>query len=149
MDDDHRGVLGDRHTTVTDDLNDLMTDASRGHHTNDLLDDHSMGGKKSHRVDLSIDPECYVLGDRRMNVKDDRNDLKMDVMTDVNLCLRKSGRLDDRNLDASRVNRNCVHHDLNLDGKMDGMSHHGMWMGDLNMNCDRMSHDHLQCDHLR
>ena len=22
-------------------------------------------------------------------------------------------------------------------------------MGDLNMNCDRMSHDHLQCVHLR
>jgi hypothetical protein len=105
---------------------------------NDQLDDHLMAD--DHRDDL---------GGRYMNAKDDRSDLKMDVMTDVNLCLRMNDPLDDLNLDASRVNRNCARHDLNLDGKMDGMSHHGMWMDDLNMNCDRMSHDHLQCGHLR
>jgi hypothetical protein len=56
--------------------------------------------------------------------------------------------MDDLNLDANHVNRNCAPHDLKMDVNLDGMSHHVMLMDDLNMSCDRMSHDHLQCDHL-
>jgi len=115
------GRQGDRHTNVTDDRNDLMTDVSRVNH-NCALRDPTMGAKTDVNPDLRMndqlddhlmaDDRHDDLGGRCMNAKDDRND-------------------------------------LNLDEKMDGKSHHGMWMGDLNMNCDRMSHDHLQCVHLR
>jgi hypothetical protein len=60
-----------------------------------------------------------------MNGTDDRNDLKTD---------------------GNHVNRNYVLPDQKLGGHLDAMSHHVMLMAYLNMNCDRMSHDHSQCD---
>ena len=133
-----------RRMNVMDDRNDLMMvvnllnrncalrdlntgaslDVSRGHHMNGLLDDQNLD----------------VNRDRHMNVTDDRNDLKMggttdvsrghrmndllddlnlDAMTDVNLYRHTNGRLDDRNLDVSRVIRNCVRRDLMTDGNLD------------------------------
>jgi hypothetical protein len=68
---------------------------------NCVLFDLMMDGKKSHRVDLSIDPECYVLVGHRTNVMDDRNDLKMVV---------------------NLLNRNCALRDQNL-GVMTGVNH--------------------------
>ena len=98
------GNLYRRTNELQDDLNlDVKMDVSRDLRMNDQLDDHLMDGKKSHRVDLSIDPECYVLVGHHTNVTDDRNDL---------------------NLDVSHVNRNCARHDLKLDVNLDVMNHH-------------------------
>jgi hypothetical protein len=161
MDVDHHDVLvGHRMNDLLDDLNlDVTMDVSRDLRMNDQLDDHLMDGKMSHRVDLSIDPECYVLVGHRMNVKDDRKTDGNHVSRNYVLPDQKTGG----NLDASRVNRNCVRRDLNLDANLlnrsyaprdrkmdvnlDAMSHHVMLMGDQSKSCDRMSHDHLQCDH--
>ena len=96
-----------------------------------------------------------VLGDLRMNGMDDRNDLTMVVSLVVNRGHRMSDRLDDlrmnvtddRKMDGNHVNRNYAPRDLKMDANLDVMSHHVMLMGDLNMSCDRMSHDHLQYDH--
>jgi hypothetical protein len=78
------------------------------------VDDHLKDGKKSHRVDLSIDPECYVLVGHHTNVTDDRNDLNLDVSRG----LRMSDLLGDQNSDVmtdeNRGNRNCVRRDQNL-----------------------------------
>jgi hypothetical protein len=63
---------------------------------NDQLDDRSMDGKKSHRVDLSIDPECYVLVGRYNYALDDRN---LDASSDVNRGHRMSDLLDDHSMD--------------------------------------------------
>ena len=95
------------------------------------------------------------------------HDRKMDENSDVNLCLRMSDLLDDPNsgvmmdashdhrmnvtddlnLDVSRVNRNCVRRDLKMDVNLDVMSHRVKLTGDRSTSCDRMSRDHLQCDH--
>ena len=168
MGDDHRDVLVGHRMNVMDDRNDLnlvvtkdvnrdlrtndplddlnldvTMDVSRDLRMNDQLDDHLMDGKMSHRVDLSIDPECYVLVGHRMNVKDDRKTDGNHVSRNYVLPDQKTGG----NLDASRVNRNCVRRDRKMDVNLDAMSHHVMLMGDQSKSCDRMSHDHLQCDH--
>jgi hypothetical protein len=121
---------------------------------NDPLGDHSMG-----------DDRRDVLAGHHKNGTDDRNDLKMGVNSDVNLCLRRSDLLDGPNLDDVRHGQKLVlmmdvsrghrmndllddRRDLNLVAKMDAMSHHVKLMVYLNTSCDRMSHDHLQCDHL-
>ncbi len=115
-----------------------MTDVSHDHRRSDRLDDLSSYVTKSYRVDLTIDPLCYVT--------DDRNDLMTDVNLDVSLCLRMSDRLDDHSMDddlmtdvnrvnrncvrrdlktdASRVNRNCVRRDLKMDVNLDGKNLH-------------------------
>jgi hypothetical protein len=140
-----------------------MTDVSHDHRRSDRLDDLSSYVTKSYRVDLTIDPLCYVT--------DDRNDLMTDVNLDVNLCLRTSDQLDDhhdrkmdenldgnhdhhvsdllvyRNLDddlhdlnlvASRVIRNCVRCDLMTDGNLDVNHDHRMNVkDDLNLDVNR------------
>jgi hypothetical protein len=88
-DDDHRDVLVDHRMNVTDDR---KTDANRvsrrsGVHLNAQL-------VYEHRVDLTIDPECYV-----------RHDLSLDAMTDGSHDHRTSDLLGDLSLDASRANR--------------------------------------------
>ena len=93
---------------------------------------------------------------------DDRNDLMMVVnllnrncaLHDQNLDAKMDGNLyprmnvmDDLNLDASRANRNCALHDQMKDVNLDAMSHRVKLTGDRSTSCDRMSRDHLQCDH--
>jgi hypothetical protein len=99
---------------------DALTDGSHDHRRSDRVDDHLKDGKKSHRVDLSIDPECYVLVGHHTNVTDDRNDLNLDVSRG----LRMSDLLGDQNsdvmTDANRGNRNCVLHDPRMGGTTDG-----------------------------
>jgi hypothetical protein len=96
----------------------------------DRVDDHSMDGKKSHRVDLSIDPECYVLVGHHTNVTDDRNDLNLDVSRG----LRMSDLLGDHSMDDDRHDVLVGHHknvkrDLNLDENLDVSR--GLRMSDL------------------
>jgi hypothetical protein len=133
-------------------------DGNRDHHTNDLL------------VYRNLDDDHHgVLVDRHKNVTDDRNDLKMvvnhvsrnyvlpdqkmDAMTDGNLGVNRDHHtndlLDGQNLVVSRVNRNYAPHDLMMDANLDAMNHHVKLMVYLNMNCDRMSHDHLRSGHLK
>ena len=151
MGDDHRDVLVGHRMNVMDDRNDLnlvvTKDVNRDLRTNDPLDD------------LNLDVTMDVSRDLRMNVKDDRKTDGNHVSRNYVLPDQKTGG----NLDASRVNRNCVRRDLNLDANLlnrsyaprdrkmdvnlDAMSHHVMLMGDQSKSCDRMSHDHLQCDH--
>jgi hypothetical protein len=124
---------------MNDPLDDLTMDVSRDRHMNDPLDDLTMDVSRvnrrsgvhlnaqmvhDHRVDLTIDPECYV-----------RRDLMTDVNLDVSLYLHMNDPLDDHSMDASRGlrmsdllgdqnsdvmtdenrgNRNCVRRDQNL-----------------------------------
>jgi hypothetical protein len=84
-----------------------------------------------------------------MNGMDDRNDPKMGGTTDANLCLRMSDRMDDLNLDVSRglrINVTDDRNDLKMGANLDGMNLHVRLKAYLNKSCDRMSHDHLQCD---
>lgn len=165
-----------RHMNVMDDRNDLMmvvnhVNRRTGVHLNAQL-------VYEHRVDLMIDPECYVRHDRmtdgttdgttdgnlyrHTNVMGDRNDLKMDGTTDVSRanrnCVRRDRKMDgnlyprmnvtdDRKMDGNHVNRNCAPRDRRMDVNLDGMNLHVMLMVCLNKSCDRMSHDHLRCDH--
>ncbi len=109
-------------------------DALVGHRKNEM-DDHLMDGNRvnrrsgvhpnaqmvhDHRVDLTIDPVCYV-----------RHDQNLVVMTDVN-----------------HVNRNSAPRDLTMGGNSDVKNLRVMLMAYLSMSCDRMSRDHLRCDHL-
>jgi hypothetical protein len=117
LDDDHHGVLVDRHKNVTDDRNDL-------------------------KMVVNHVSRNYVLPDQ-----------KMDAMTDGNLGVNRDHHtndlLDGQNLVVSRVNRNYAPHDLMMDANLDAMNHHVKLMVYLNMNCDRMSHDHLRSGHLK
>ena len=146
---DHRLPLDDRHRMgylyvddlkLGDDLHGLNLDVNRVNHNcalrdrktdensdeslylrmNDLLDDHSKYGKKSHRVDLSIDPECYVLGGHRMNGTDDRSDLNLDVMMDANRDHRTNDPLVDLMTDVNHVNRKTVRRDRKMDANLVG-----------------------------
>jgi hypothetical protein len=131
--------LGDHHDRKMDG----NLDGNLCLHMSDRVDDHLKDGKKSHRVDLSIDPECYVLVDHHKNVTDDRNDLKMvvnhvsrnyvlpdqkmDAMTDGNLCRRMNDLLGDHSMDDDHhdalvgLRRNVMddQNDRNLVAKMD------------------------------
>jgi hypothetical protein len=108
-----------RMNDLLDDLNlDVMMDANRDHHMNDLLDGHS---KDDDRHDSLVD--------HRMNATDDLNDLNLDVMMDV-----------------SHVNRNCARRDLKMDVNLVVKNLHVKLMVYLSMSCDRMSHDHLRYD---
>ena len=105
-------------------------------------DDRKMGVK----MDVKMDGNLY----RHTNVTDDRNDLTMVVSLDVSRGHRMSDRLDDQNLDVSRVNRRTgvhlnaqlvyehrvdltidpecyVRHDLMTDVNLDAMSHRVMY----------------------
>ena len=81
--DDHHDALDDHRMNVTDDRNDLKTDGNLGvslcHRMNDLLGDQNLDVSRvnrrtdvhlnaqlvyEHRVDLTIDPECYVRHDQ-------------------------------------------------------------------------------------
>jgi hypothetical protein len=174
MDDDHHGVLVDHHKNVTDDRNDLKMvvnhvsrnyvlpdqnlvvkmdvslylrmngmddrndlnlDVSLGLHMSDLLDDHS----------TDDDHHDALVGHR----KNGMDDLNLDVKTGENRDRRMNDLLDDLNLVASRVNRNCVRRDRNLGANLDAMNHHVKSMVYLSMSCDRMSRDHLRCGHLK
>ena len=128
-----------------DRIPDVNSDVNHGRRTSVPLDDRNL-----------VDDRHDVLDDLRMNGMDDRNDLTMVVSLDVSLChrmsdrlddLRMSDRLDDRKMDGNHVNRNCAPRDRKMDVNLDAMSHHVMLMGDQSKSCDRMSHDHLQCDH--
>jgi len=219
-DEKNLGVTGDRKMVV-------KTDANRGRRMNDphlgVMDDRKMVGNlyphmsdlrldvnnldvmKSHRVDLSIDPEYYdpkmvvmmdgsrgprmndphlgVTGDRNLSAVDVSHDLRMsdlrsvvkslDAMTDVNHGHRMNGlrsvvksldammdashghrmnglHLDEKKLDVNlnchRGIRKCALHAKNcqchrVDLSIDPQCHA------LKKNCDRLSRDHLQCDH--
>jgi hypothetical protein len=153
-DDDHRDVLVGHRMNGMDDRNDLnlgvTMDASHDLRTNDRLDDHLKG-----------DDHHDVLVDHRMNGMDDRNDLKTDgnhvnrnyaprdLMMDANLDgnrdLRKNV-MDDPSLGVNRVNRNYAPRVRKLGANLDAMNRRVKLMVYLNMNCDRMSHDHLRYD---
>lgn len=101
------------------------------------LHDRKMGGnldvnhdlhtnETGDRIDLNLDVTKVGNRDHRMNGMDDQNDLMMVV---------------------NLLNRNCALHDQNLVANSDAKNLHVMLMVYLNKSCDRMSHDHLQCDH--
>ena len=148
---------GRRTSDRLDDLNlDAMTDVNLYRHTNGRLDDLNVDVNRDHRMnvtddrhDLKMDETTDVNLCHRMNVMDDRNDLTMVVSLDVNRGRRMSDRLDDRKMDGNHVNRNFAPHDPKMVANLDGMNLHVRLMDDLNMSCDRMSHDHLRCDHLK
>ena len=156
MDDGHRDVLVGHRTNVMDDLNlvvnrvnrnyvrrDQNLDASRANRNcdpHDLMTDVNLDDRK---MGVKMDGNLY----RHTNVTDDRNDLMMVVSLDVSRDLHMYDLLDDPNLDANRVNRNCVRHDQMTDVNLDAMSHRVKLTGDRSTSCDRMSRDHLQCDH--
>ncbi len=125
-DDDRHDALVDHRMNATDDLNDLnldvKMDVSHGLRMNVRLGDQNLDASRvnrrsgvhlnaqlvyEHRVDLTIDPECYVRHDRNLdvnsdvsrghhtNVTDDRNDLTMVVMMDGSHDRRMNDRLDD------------------------------------------------------
>jgi hypothetical protein len=135
---------------VTDDQNDLMTDANLAanlcHRMNDLL-----GGQNS---DVMTDAS------RGLHMNDLLDDLNLGAMTSVNLCHRKNDLMGDRMTDENRDRRKNVtddrcdrnldvdhHDDLMMDANLDVMNHHVKKMVFLNMSCDQMSRDHLRYDH--
>ena len=123
-----------RNCALHDPKMDVNLDVSRDRRMNDRLDDRNL--------DVMMVVNLY----RHMNVMDDRNDLMMVV----NLLNRNCALHDPKmvvNLDVSRVNRNCVRHDQMTDVNLDAMSHRVKLTGDRSTSCDRMSRDHLQCDH--
>ena len=99
----------------------------------------------------------------RKNEMDDRNDLKMVVNLLNRNCVRRDRKMDensdvshglhmndllyDLNLDVNLLNRNYAPRDLKTDGNLGAMSRRVMLMDDPSKSCDRMSHDHLRCDH--
>lgn len=126
-DGDHRDALDDLRMNGMDDLNLVASrvnrnyvrhgrmtggtkDVSRGLRMNDLLGDRTMdvsldvnrGLHMNDRMDGRnlVDDHHDALDDHRMNVTDDRNDLKMGGTPDVSLCLRMNDQLDDPNLGA-------------------------------------------------
>jgi hypothetical protein len=148
--DDHHDVLGDHHTNVMGDQNDrnldVMMDANRDHRRNDPLDDHLMDGNRGLHKNVMDDPS---LGVNLLNRNCVRHDLKMGGNSDVNLCLRMNDLLAGHLMDGSHVNRNCDPHDLMMVVTMDVKNLHVMLMVYLSKSCDRMSHDHLRCGHLK
>jgi hypothetical protein len=56
---------------------------------------------------------------------------------------------DDLMMDGNHVNRNYAPRDLMMDANLDAMNHHVMLMVYRSKSCDRMSHDHLRCGHLK
>jgi hypothetical protein len=98
---------------------------------NDRLGDLSSHVTKSYRVDLTIDPLCYVT--------DDRNDLMMDVMMDVNRDHHTNDRLDDQSLDVNHANRSCVHRDPKTGGNLNVSRDRRMsdLLDDRNLDDDR------------
>ena len=157
---------------MNDQLGDQNLDVSRANRScalRDLKMDGTMDVSHDLRMNDQLDDQNLVDGrhdvpdDLRMNAMDDRNDLTMgvnllnrscvlrDLKTDGNLdasLCHRMNVMDDLTMGVNRAIRNCVRRDRNLDANLDVMSHRVMLMGDLNMSCDRMSHDHLQCDHL-
>jgi hypothetical protein len=79
------------------------------------------------RNDLNLGAMTDVNLGRRKNVTDDRNDLKMDVNLDVSLCHRMNDQLDDQNLDASHVNRNYAPRDRKTDENSDVKNLHAKY----------------------
>jgi hypothetical protein len=146
----------DHHMNVTGDRNDLKTDASRDLRMSDLhLDvtgdrkmDAMMGVNHDHHKNVKLDDLNLSAVDANrglhMNETDDRNDLKTDVSRDH----RKSDlhlvvKILDVKMNCHRAIRKCAHpalNDLSLGAKK---------TGDLNMNCDQLSRDHLLCDHRK
>jgi hypothetical protein len=127
----------------------------------DESSDGSLYLRMSDRLDdLNLaDDRHDVLVGRRMNVMDDlmkgvnhvnRNCVRLDQNLVVTMGASRDRRmndlLDDHSMVVNRVNRNYAPRDLMMDGNLDAMSHHVRLMVYLNMNCDRMSHDHLRCD---
>jgi hypothetical protein len=142
----------------------LNLDGNHDHHMSGLLDDLSdlnLGDDlkadvslcrnsyvmKSHRVDLLIDPPCYVSRGHHTN----------DLLDDRNL----DDDLHDQNLVVNRVNRNYVRRDLQTDGNSDGNLYRHMNVMDdrndlmmvvnlLNRNCvllDLMKDGNLDVSH--
>ena len=111
---DHRDVPVGHRMIVMDVPNDLMVVVNHvnrrtGVHLNAQL-------VYEHRVDLMIDPECYV-----------RHDRMTDGTTDVSRGHDMNGLLDDLNLDVNLLNRNCARHDRKMDVNLDVMSHRVMY----------------------
>jgi hypothetical protein len=106
-DDDHHDVLVCHRTNVTGDRNDLNLDASRVNR-NYVRRGRKTVLMKCHLVDLSIDPECYVMSHRvmlmvclskscdRMSRDHLRYDHQMMRRHDTN-------RMDVKNLDGKRM----------------------------------------------
>jgi hypothetical protein len=150
--DDRRGALDGHRKNEMDDQNDLKTDVNldvslcrRMNGTddrNDLKMDVNHVNRRSgvhlnaqlvyeHRVDLSIDPECYALRDLMMgaNVDDDLHGLNLDeTMVVKNLHVRLMVYL---SMNCDRMSHDHLrcghlkmrHHDTN---RMDGMNLDGM-----------------------
>jgi hypothetical protein len=127
----------------------VMTDVNRGRHRN-VTNDQSLVASHGNRScalrDLKTDENLDVSRGLHMNDLLDDHSMDDGLMMDGNLCHRMSGQLDDLNLVASRVNRNCVRRDRKTDVNLDVMSRRVKLMVYLSKSCDRMSHDHLRYD---
>jgi len=172
-------VSHDRHMNALGDLNDLNLDVSHDRHKNDLhsdaknldvMTDVSRDHQTSELDDLNLnavdvnpchqtseldDPNDQNLdGNRGRRMNGLHLDAKnLDAMTDVSRDHRMNGlhlvvmNLDAKNRDVNQhfphVSHKCARrarNDLSSDAKMtDG----------LNMNCDQLNRDHLQCDHQK
>jgi hypothetical protein len=134
----------------------VMTDVNLCHRMNDPQDDLMTDGNLDASRDLRMSDQLVdhlkdddhrdVLVDHHMNGTDDRNDLNLDVKTGENRDRRMNDLLDDLRMGGNRVNRNYAPRDLKMGGNSDVKNLHVRLMVYLNMNCDRMSHDHLRCD---
>jgi len=170
LDDDHHGVLVDHHKNVTDDRNDLkmvvnhvsrnyvlpdqkmdaMTDGNLCHRMNDRLVGQNLGVNRDHHTNdllgdhlMDDDHHDALVGHR----KNGMDDLKMDANLVVSRGLRMSDPLDDLMTDVNRVNRNYAPRDRKMGANLDAMNRRVKLMVYLSKSCDRMSHDHLRCDH--
>ena len=135
----------------------------------DLMTDGNLDVNRDHHMNVMDDRNDLMMVVNLVNRNYVRHDRKMGGNSDVNLCLRMSDLLDDhlkdddrhdvlgdlhmnamddRKMDVSRANRNCVRRDQMTDVNLDAMSHRVKLTGDRSTSCDRMSHDHLRCDHL-
>jgi hypothetical protein len=115
-----------------------VTDASRGHHMSDQLGDRMTDGNHDRRKnDLHLDAK----GDRNLSAVDES---RGHHMSDLHL----GEKILDVNQYCHRVIRKCALHVKNyqchrVDLSIDPECY------DLNMNCDQLSRDHLQCDHRK
>jgi hypothetical protein len=116
-------ALRDRKMDVNLDANRVNRNYALRDRKTDENSDGSLYLRMSDRLDdLNLaDDRHDVLVGRRMNVMDDRNDLKM-------------------------VLKKCHRVDLPIDPECYAMNRHVMLTVYLSKSCDRMSHDHLRCD---
>jgi hypothetical protein len=147
-----------------DDRNLSAVDVSRDHRMNDLLDDQKMDVMTDASRDLRMSGlHLDVTGDRNLSAVDvNRGHHMSDLLDDQNLDgnldasrgLRKNGlhlvvKILDVNRYCHRVIRKCALRVKNYHCHRVDLSLGAKKTGDLNMNCDQLSRDHLLCDHRK